>query len=230
MNREDISKTLQTLVKYNNGFWKSEKQRDYLVKMADAYGDLHSDREASLANFGVDHDLPLLYIEHQIRFADYGARSYRRVGWMFAFDDQGIVAKWRIRFNFDNATTRSWPAPEKTEQEWARSADSVSTMRVEEKVERPISHYIGSVGDKISATLTIKKMVAMSGQIGYARVYSDLIIMEDEHGNCVTWNSSSAYKFDSLKEGNQVTLMGTIKAHKEYKGRQQTVLTRCKLV
>lgn len=230
MEREDILKTLQTLVKFNNGFWKSEKQRDYLIKCANMYGDLHQNPEENLGFFGVDSQLEAIYCETEMRFADYGRRSYRRIGWMFTFDQHGIVEKYRIRFNYDDKSGASSPNPEKTEQEWTRPAGAECTMKVEPKVEKPISHYIGNVGEKISATLTIKKMVALSGRIGYANVYSDLLIMEDADGNCVTWNSSSAYKFDELKEGNQITLKGTIKAHKEYKGRQQTVLTRCKLV
>lgn len=230
MEREELLKTLQVLVKYNNGFFKSEKQRDFILKVAEMFGDLHMEPESTLNNFGVDSQLGAIYGETEMRFANYGRKSYRRAGWMFTFDEQGIVEKFRIRFNYDDSTGSSWPATEKTEQEWSRPSDAVSTMRVEEKVEKPLSHFVGTVGEKVSAKLTIKKMVALSGQIGYARTYSDLMIMEDEAGNCFVWNSASAYKFEQFKEGNTVELKGTIKAHKEYKGTAQTVLTRCKLV
>lgn len=229
MEREELGKTLQTLVKYNNGFWKSEKQRNFLKKMADGFGDLH-DPESLNAHFGITTDKSAMCYETEIRHAEYGRKSYRRIGWMFVFDDNGIVGKYRIRYSYDDSTGSSWPNTEKTEQEWGRPVDAVSTMKVEEKIERPNSQFLGAVGSKVSATVTIKKMIAMSSQIGYHTAYSDLIIMEDESGNCITWKSSSAYKYESLKEGNTVSLQGTVKDHREYKGTNQTVLTRCKLI
>lgn len=229
MEREELGKTLQTLVKYNNGFWKSEKQRNYLKKVASGYCDIH-DSESLKTHFGITTSNSAMYYETEVRHADYGRKSYRRIGWMFVFDDNGITDKFRIRFSYDDANGCSWPNPEKTEQEWMRPVDAVSTMKVEEKLEKSPSQFLGVIGNKVSTTVTIKKMIAISGQVGYHTTYSDLIIMEDENGNCVTWKSSSAYKYETLKEGNTVTLQGTVKDHREYKGINQTVLTRCKLI
>lgn len=46
-------------------------------------------------------------------------------------------------------------------------------------------------------------------------------------GYTFTWFTSK--DLEELEKGDIVTLKGTIKEHKEYKGYKQTVVTRCKI-
>ena len=82
--------------------------------------------------------------------------------------------------------------------------------------------HVGEVGQKIAVQVTIKKVTTMQGFYGV----TDMALMEDEAGNMFKWVASN---FPDFKEGDVVVLRGTVKAHDEYKGRNQTVVTRCKM-
>lgn len=82
------------------------------------------------------------------------------------------------------------------------------------------SEYVGEIGDRIEETLTVTKAVTLESYYGTSIMH----IMEDAVGNVFVWIT----KAKSYPEGKVVTLRGTIKDHKEYKGTKQTILTRCK--
>lgn len=84
------------------------------------------------------------------------------------------------------------------------------------------SEYIGEVGDRIEETLTVTKTVVLQSYFGMSIMH----IMEDADGNVYVWIT----KAKNYPEGKVITLRGTVKEHKEYKGTKQTVLTRCKEV
>lgn len=82
------------------------------------------------------------------------------------------------------------------------------------------SEYVGEIGDRIEETLTVTKAVTLESYYGTSIMH----IMENAVGNVFVWIT----KAKSYPEGKVVTLRGTIKDHKEYKGTKQTILTRCK--
>lgn len=82
------------------------------------------------------------------------------------------------------------------------------------------SEYVGEIGDRIEETLTVTKAVTLESYYGTSIMH----IMEDAIGNVFVWIT----KAKNYPEGKVVTLRGTIKDHKEYKGTKQTILTRCK--
>ena len=59
----------------------------------------------------------------------------------------------------------------------------------------------------------------------------------DDNQNKLIWKTSKSLvkwldngEWFCPTEGDRITLKGTVKAHEEYKGEKQTVLTRCKIV
>lgn len=84
------------------------------------------------------------------------------------------------------------------------------------------SEFVGNVGDRIEETLTVTKAITLESYYGTSIMH----IMEDNSGNVYVWIT----KAKNYPEGKVVTLRGTIKEHKEYKGTKQTILTRCKEV
>ena len=84
------------------------------------------------------------------------------------------------------------------------------------------SEYVGEIGDKIEKTFTVIRGITLNGYYGPSIMH----IFEDENQNVYVWTT----KAKNYPEGKVVTLRGTIKEHKEYKGTKQTVLTRCKEV
>lgn len=86
-----------------------------------------------------------------------------------------------------------------------------------------LNQYVGVVGDKIQVEVTIKRKFWYDTQWGS----NCIILMGDKEGHEYKWNSSNG--IDALT-GEIITIKGSIKAHEEYNGTKQTVLTRCKEV
>lgn len=92
-----------------------------------------------------------------------------------------------------------------------------------ERAVRAVSRHFGTVGGREVFTLTLRKAVPLPG----FRDPDDLrylYLFEDGDGNAAAWFASS--KAD-LEEGRTYEVKATVKAHGEYKGGAQTVLTRC---
>jgi len=84
------------------------------------------------------------------------------------------------------------------------------------------SEYVGTVGERKDFVLTFVREAYFDSEFGVTYVYT----FKDENGNIFVWKTSNIL---NLKENEQVTIKGTIKAHNEYKHVKQTVITRCKV-
>lgn len=143
-------------------------------------------------------------------------------------------ARFTRLFNWSFASDVEWPEAELPEDleplqiPWeAVSADGHLLPETEVRsyieslmYEPSNSEFVGEVGDRIEETLTVTKAITLEGYYGTSMMH----IMEDESGNVYVWIT----KAKNYPEGKVVTLRGTVKEHKEYKGTKQTVLTRCK--
>lgn len=87
-----------------------------------------------------------------------------------------------------------------------------------------VSNYVGEVNARRFFTLTIEHVISLPDR-GYGS--SNMHKMVDDQGNCFVWVTGGD---TILEKGKTIHLQGTIKAHSEYKGIKQTVLTRCKQV
>lgn len=86
--------------------------------------------------------------------------------------------------------------------------------------------YYGQVGDKIKdIQVTGRCCASYDGMYGHTYIYK----FQDKEGHIFTWKTSSSIdrNDDGVFTG---TISGTVKAHNEYNGEKQTVLTRCKVV
>ena len=85
--------------------------------------------------------------------------------------------------------------------------------------EKQVKH-IGTVGARGTFVLTVHKVIPSEGTYGWTYFH----IMSDQDGNAVAWRASGT----NFTEGETLTVKATVKEHSEYKGKPQTVLTRCK--
>lgn len=92
----------------------------------------------------------------------------------------------------------------------------------EEKVVKS-NEWLGTIGERV--TLELKVVDTREIETGYG--VSHLITFEDEAGNVVKWFSSRIQ--DELEIDTNVTVTGRVKDHADWKGRKQTMLTRCTL-
>jgi len=84
------------------------------------------------------------------------------------------------------------------------------------------SKHVGMVGDKLTFNATVVRCIQKDGMYGM----STIIAMLDDVGNEYTWFASGCHEY---KVNQVVKCKGTVKAHNDYQGTKQTILTRCKL-
>lgn len=87
-----------------------------------------------------------------------------------------------------------------------------------ERENKPVSEYIGQVGDKIK--FVAKPVCTFSGETQYGWCY---IYKMEVDGNEIVWKTSKGIDSDLTYE-----FSATIKEHKEYRGTKQTVITRAR--
>lgn len=95
---------------------------------------------------------------------------------------------------------------------------------IERTLTKRLNKHIGTPGDK----LTLKGLKVFR-VFSYPNNFDGVThkhIFNDRHGNTYTWSTSST----ELPQGATFDVTATIKEHTEYKGTNQTVLTRCKCV
>jgi hypothetical protein len=85
------------------------------------------------------------------------------------------------------------------------------------------NQFIGLVNDKISVDVVVTKVIATDNDFGTSYIN---IMTQSETGNNLVWISSRKVLDDNAK----VTLKGTIKALNVRDGKNQTILTRCKVI
>ena len=84
------------------------------------------------------------------------------------------------------------------------------------------SRWQGEIGDRIDRTLTVIKVTPLED--GYYGP-STFFLFKDEYDNEYCWTTGSK----SLDLNATYEVRGTIKALQKYKGKEQTVLTRCRI-
>lgn len=93
--------------------------------------------------------------------------------------------------------------------------------RQKRETERRVNEYFGNIKDRPALRLTLKRIREFDGGWGITTLNS----FEDAEGRVFVWWTSSS---NNLEEGNSYQVRGTIKAHQEYHGIKQTVLSRCR--
>lgn len=219
-------KTLQGLVKFNNGQFKSVKQAEFLTKTLRRRRDGDTP-EFVQSNFGLPmaDGQYIVFVQATVRWVDYGSDSYRPVGWVFVMDAQGVVAQYKLSWQ---GTMRQGTSvdPSKTKELWVRA--EITTPLVFEKAAEPVqnqSQHIAQVGDRLEFTGKVLSVAQFEKRkFHYYDSTIGNITRLDIGGNIVVY-------FGYLAErGATVTVMATIKSHDEYQGRKKTVISRPKLL
>lgn len=87
------------------------------------------------------------------------------------------------------------------------------------------SKYVGSVGDKIEFSGKVANVISLQPMaFGYGNDvnrYANIFI--DENENLYVWYTST-----KMEENAEVSVKATVKDHKEYRGKKQTIITRAK--
>ena len=85
------------------------------------------------------------------------------------------------------------------------------------------SEWQGNIKERLTLNgLTVKFTKDIASNFGL----TVLVKLQDANGNNFAWFASNC---PDLDKGDVVNLTGTVKAHNEYQGAKETVLTRCKI-
>lgn len=85
--------------------------------------------------------------------------------------------------------------------------------------------YVGEIGEKLSGIAAIiEEKHGFESHYGYSFV----VTFKDDDNNRYVWYSKSAAA-ENAPIGKRIVLSGTVKDHKTYKNKMQTILTRCKM-
>jgi len=112
-----------------------------------------------------------------------------------------------------------------------KEMEAVRELYAVEVEGKTIGSFIGEVKQRLELTLTVERMIDLP-DYGYGS--STIFIMKDADGNAFSWKTGSipmvGGMFLNHYPGCTVTLKGTVKDHELYRGVNQTVLARCKLM
>lgn len=127
---EDRFKTLSSMVKYNNGLWKSVKQRNFLTGPKGSMGGdftnnghQRRDYENLKSWFGVEADSKnneyVIQTDGSVAWAP-GKKAWKSFSWMWVLDDYGVVKKYKLGFK-ETGPGSSGIDKKKTKLEWERT-------------------------------------------------------------------------------------------------------------
>lgn len=145
------------------------------------------------------------------------------------------VARWAKWWGWYIASTDEVPADlpfgiEPIQLKWEKvSKDGILKPETELKgvidtllYDESDSVYVGEIGERLELSLKVEKAIPVNSVYGKTTMH----IMHDDCGNEFIWTTAAK----SLTPGNEYLMRGTVKTHNKYKGVQQTVLTRCKIL
>lgn len=85
------------------------------------------------------------------------------------------------------------------------------------------SEYVGNIKQRLDFKVKLKS--SKSGTSEYGQYYK--YIFKDSNDNVLVWIASIDH---SLQENKQYSIRGTVKAHSEWKGTRETIITRCEIL
>ena len=135
------------------------------------------------------------------------------------YGDDDYVYNMKNFFNLDEVEIRYVPFVSSGIAAYNRSVEKI----IEIKAKKAVSNYVGTIGEKITSDVEVTGSKYVSGYYGS----SLLIRMVDDSGNTFT-TFYSGNKFGP-EVGDKLTIKGTVKDHKEFKGWKSTMLTRVKM-
>lgn len=234
---EGLFKTLQSLIKYNGGNFKSAKQAKFLEKQRAEHCDndilkfwkFEKKHLLKKGEYAITIDGDYLYGSGEAH-----GRGRGRVPFCFVYimDKHGVKRLHHLKFQahkfyderYEVERVDGW-SPVGNELKWERTEVTYFPPKESEKKkeEKRESKHVGEVGKRqqFNATVTFAKEI--DTQYGT----SLLLVMETPEGNVLkTFYSGSNSDIWDAEKGDKVTFAAAVKEHSEYQGRKETIITR----
>jgi hypothetical protein len=159
--------------------------------------------------------------------AERAQKAAQRIEATQAWRDENSALVARLKaYEGSNEFLRSFTG---TLAQWGaltpRQLESVeSCFAVIDRLEaaRANSQHIGAVGDKVTLTITVERIIVLETMYGT----NYITIARDEQGNAITYKGRT----DIGNKGDTNTIKAAVKEHTVYNGVKQTVIQRPKLL
>ena len=130
-------------------------------------------------------------------------------------------------YNEHAAEQADWNAPAAVaeREEQARKEQEEADRKEAERLGVMVQGFAGEVGDrlrKIEVTVELNYEMEGSDFITGRPIAQSLLIFRTTEGNVLKWTTG----YRNVQKGDKLTISGTVKAHANYNGQDQTVLTR----
>lgn len=166
-----------------------------------------------------DHEAILGFIDAGRVYGERGGVTYKEgfVGSLaYAFDTFGKLTEGQV-----NAVRKCIVQRVERKAEWADKQAAANAALL----------HLGTVGEKITLTLTIKKFITFDSAYGVQQ----LAILEDADRNVVIYKGNSRAINNNANgsytaEGDTITITATVKEHGVRNGVKQTVIQRPKAI
>lgn len=207
----DLFRSLSSLVKYNNGLFKSKGQAGFMMKQA-APADA-TKPEWMRDHYGIDgvqSDQRIIEVRASMVWQGretgfVGPQSYRPIAWVFVIDGAGVVGQYKLRFTMYDVGHFGVNAS-KTESLWSRPSE------IAEKAEDMIAQQEREKAEKAAnATPAPEGRHQVTGKIVSTRVentpygLSEKMLVEDDRGFRV-WTTAPR-SLDRTDRGTRVQFM-----------------------
>lgn len=83
--------------------------------------------------------------------------------------------------------------------------------------------WVGEVGERVTVQCRLESSSSVAGLDDPNR---KVLTFRDSENHCIVWMTSAA---PDIQVGSSLALKGTVKSHTEYRGRCQTLLSRCRV-
>ena len=144
------------------------------------------------------------------------------VAWAKSLDDKSNEYLWNLKIIADSNRVS-------TRTQGLACSMVEAYRRAHHVVSETVSQFVGTVGERSLFSLRFNKALAFQSQFGT----TFFCLFTDKQGNVFKWKASSRPQDSTgkfLVEGSEYNVFGTIVEHSEYKGVNQTCLSRCKLL
>ncbi|UKL30051.1 hypothetical protein [Bacillus phage PK2] len=216
--QKDQFMSLQSLIKNNDGLFKSEKQGKFIHWKWTLDDEFVKDSWVS-EYIDVREGHKYISIDGFLSFSHGKGKGHRRLSYTYEIDHAGITRRFRSRYTYDGG----WSGLKSVECDWERTVETPEPPKAPEKAPeapKPVSEYVGSVGERINALeLSVTFVKQFESEWGISTLHK----FTDDAGNVFAWFSSSK----TLELGNKYRMNATVKKHEEFREEKQTVLTRC---
>lgn len=156
-----------------------------------------------------------------------GAKYNRTLGWHFAEDVEDYFTLEVSADEVFSVSEYDGHYMDYSDYGMVREVmDKIEEANIEMNRQNDTTEYVGEVGDRIEMAVTLTRISTFETNYTYCGELNFIYNFTDADGNVLIWKTT---KCIDKEVNDKITLKGTVKAHDEYKGTKQTVLTRCKV-